>query len=62
MFSNVVSFRVYPISKLSVEVCRDDTDVFFVVAVGLDVFVHLLDVHIRVSRARKYTLVSSILR
>ena len=49
VFSNVVSFRVYPRSELSVEVCRDDSDVFSVVAVSLDVFVHLLDVHVRVS-------------
>ena len=35
--SNVVSFRVNPRPKLSVEVSRDDSDVFFVVAVRLDV-------------------------
>ena len=50
MFSNVVFFRVHPRPKLSVEVSRDDSDVFFVVAVRLDVFLHLLDVHVRVSR------------
>ena len=33
----------------------------FFVAVGLDVFVNLLDVHVRVSRWEKCTLVSSIL-
>ena len=49
-------------SKLSVEVSRDDSDVFFVVAVGLFVLVHLLDVHVRVSRVVKYTQVSSICR
>ena len=36
-------------SRLSVEVARYDSDVFFVVAVSFDVFVHLLDV-LRVSR------------
>ena len=50
VFSNVVFFRVHPRPKLSVEVSRDDSDVFFVVAVRLDVFLHLLDVHVRVSR------------
>ena len=49
VFSNVVSFKVYSGSKLSVEVSRNDSDVFFVVAVGLDVFVLFLDVHVRVS-------------
>ena len=50
VFSNVVFFRVHPRPMLSVEVSRDDSDVFFVVAVRLDVFLHLLDVHVRVSR------------
>ena len=39
-----------PGPKLSVEVSPDDSDVIFVAAVGLDVFVHVLDVHVRVSR------------
>ena len=34
----------YPKSKLSVEVSHDDSDVLSVVAVGVGVFVHLLDV------------------
>ena len=36
MFSNVVTLRVYPRSKVSVEVARDDSSVFFVVAGGLN--------------------------
>ena len=44
VFSNVLLFRVNPRPKLSVDVSRDDSDVFFV-AVRLEVFVHLLDAH-----------------
>ena len=36
VFSDVVTLRVYPRSKVSVEVARDDPSVFFVVAVGLN--------------------------
>ena len=49
VFSNVASFRVYPRSRLNVEVSRDVSDVFSCVALVLYVFVHLFDVHVRVS-------------
>ena len=58
MFSNVVSFRVYSKSKLSLKSSRDDSDVFSVVAMGLEVFAHLLDVHVPVSKRRKHTLIA----
>ena len=47
VFSNIVTFISR--SKLSVEIVRDDPHVFFVVVAISMFFVHLSNVHVRVS-------------
>ena len=62
MFSNVVSFRVYPKPMRSVEVSRDDSDVFLLLQFD-SMFLYIFSMCMSAyPECGKYTLVRSIQR